>query len=205
MSDKKNILKKELRIKRKVVHYPDKTTINLVQNESGRQNRKSLSFFGVFVVFLLIFAKFAVLNPMKKVHDAGIFYENQKSVLMDLKESNKDFYEVKKNFEAVSGLDMDSEEMFEIDKYEALLMIQEDVLSYVGIKSLDISGENISISTKEMPLSNVSDMLLKLQNDDRNAFVSIGTTNSVGGKGDMVVTNIKIQYGNDVKGDEDNA
>lgn len=204
----KNPKKMDLHFKNRIQRYPDKTSINLVAHKADQEKKTTWMAFGIFLLCFLIFLEVAILRPMRKIDEAKSRYYAQKRLVDALKEKNSDFADIKKEFDEVSGWYMDAAEKKESDKYEALLMIQEDVLPYTTVDALSMTGEEITISTGVMKMQDVSDMLIKLQSDSRNACVSLETTVATDREGkekDLVTANIRIVYRNNAEGENADA
>ena len=204
----KNPKKTDLHFKTRISHYPDKTSINLVEHKADQEKKSTWIAFGIFLVCFAVFVEVAILSPMRKIDEARSRYYAQKRIVDALKETNSDFGKIKKDFDKVSDWYMDASEKKESDKYEALLMLQEDVLPYTTVEALTMTGEEIAVSTGVMKMQDVSDMLIRLQSDQRNACVSLETTVATDQEEttkDLVRANIRIVYRNNAERENANA
>ena len=55
-------------------------------------------------------------------------------------------------------------------------MIDEDVLPYVSITNITISGERINVYTSLTDLNTVSKVVAILQNDEKTTYVTVSST-----------------------------
>lgn len=76
MADK-SILKKEIHPVK--VHYPSKKVMNFVHDEQAKTDRHAIVIFIIFLMFLALFTKLFVINPLNKVNQLESNY-NQMAV-----------------------------------------------------------------------------------------------------------------------------
>ena len=174
---KKSIFSKELSIGKKggKNKYPEKTYINLVQDENKGKNTRSFIFFGIYLIFLALFVKFAVLDQLDKVNAAERQYNQVLSQVTEIKQKNSEYAAVKAQYDEVTDWYMSEEEKLEVDKTNVFRMLEDDIMPYVGLSSVQISGKTIVVQTNVTNLQTVSAFLSKLQNDPRNGYVSVTT------------------------------
>ena len=199
MTEKKeSIFTKEIGKKSAKIKYPEKTYINLVQNENKGNNRKSFAWFLVFLIVLAIFTKFAVLDQLDKIARAEATYNQVRGQVDEIKRANSEYDAVKAEYDEVTDWYMTEEEKAEIDKYNVFKMLEEDMMPYAGIKSVQIAGSTIAVQTNVTTLQTVSQFLRILQNDHRNGFVTVTTASASNGKEETkndVVASVIITYG----------
>ena len=174
---KKSIFSKEISIGKKggKNKYPEKTYINLVQDENKGKNTRSFIFFGIYLIFLALFVKFAVLDQLDKVNAAERQYNQVLSQVTEIKQKNSEYAAVKAQYDEVTDWYMSEEEKLEVDKTNVFRMLEDDIMPYVGLSSVQISGKTIVVQTNVTNLQTVSAFLSKLQNDPRNGYVSVTT------------------------------
>ena len=196
---KKSIFSKELSIGKKggKNKYPEKTYINLVQDENKGKNTKALIYFGIYLIFLALFVKFAVLDQLDKVNAAEAQYNRVLSQVTEIKQKNSEYAAVKAQYDEVTDWYMSEEEKLEVDKSNVFRMLEDDIMPYVGLSSVQISGKTIVVQTNVTNLQTVSAFLSKLQNDPRNGYVSVTTAaakKKENEKNDVTAT-VVITYG----------
>ena len=178
--------------------YPDKTYINLVQDETDNNNRKALIGFGIFLIALAIFTKFAVIDQLAKISRAEAEYNRVLAQITEIRRSNSDYDAVKAEYDEVTDWYMTEEEKLEVDKNNVFRMLEEDIMPYAGIKSVQIAGNTIAVQTDVTTLQAVSQFLSVLQNDSRNGFVTVTTANASNGREETrndVIASVIITYG----------
>ena len=201
MSEKKeSIFSKELSFGKKggKVKYPEKTYINLIQDETTSNNRKAIIGFLVFLLFLAVFVKFAVYDQLAKINRAEQQYRVVETQLNAARQANNEYDEVKKQYDEVTDWYMTEEEKAVVDKSNVFRMLENDIMPYVGIRTVQIAGNTISVTTENTNLQTVSTFLSALQNDTRNGFVTVTTASASNGKDvktNDVIANVIITYG----------
>ncbi|MBQ9328010.1 MAG: hypothetical protein IJ225_05695 [Solobacterium sp.] len=178
--------------------YPDKTYINLVQDENKGSNRRAILWFLVFLVFLGIFTKFAVLDQLDKVAQAERQYRLMETQVRAVQEANSEYDAVKAEYDEVTDWYMTEDEKSEVDKSNVFRMLEDDMMPYVGIQSVQIAGNTIAVQTTVTDLQTVSMFLSRLQNDSRNGFVTVTTASANNGKEETkndVIASVVITYG----------
>ena len=174
---KKSIFSKEISIGKKggKNKYPEKTYINLVQDENKGKNTKALIYFGIYLIALAIFVKFAVLDQLSKVNVAEAQYNRLLNQVTEMKQKNTEYASVKAQYDEVTDWYMTEEEKLEVDKTNVFKMLEDDMMPYVGISSVQVSGKTIVVQTNVTDLQTVSAFLSKLQTDPRNGYVTVTT------------------------------
>ncbi len=201
MSEKKqSIFSKELSFGKKKggkTKYPEKTYINLIQDETDKNNRRAIIYFLVFLVFLGFFVKFAVLDQLDKISRAEGQYRQVEAQVNAVRQMNSEYDEVKKQYDEVTDWYMTEQEKAEVDKSNVFNMLENDIMPYVGIQSVQIAGNTIAVNTNVTNLQTVSMFLSALQNDSRNSFVTVTTAsaNNDETSSNAVTANVIITYG----------
>jgi len=179
--------------------YPEKSYINLVQKEKKGNNALAIGLFVLFMIALAVFVKFAVLDRLNKIAVLEANYNKTLAQLNAVREANGSYDEVKANYDSVTDWYMTEEEKAEVDKSNVFRMLEDDLMPYVGLASVQISGKTITIQTDVTNLQTVSMFLNRLQADSRNGFVTVTTaaadrTYKDAGNND-VIASIIITYG----------
>ena len=200
MPEKKGI-KLGKKTKTKKTKLPTKRFINLAIDEN-KKSKKHVPY--VILASLLaigLFVKFGILDQLQKVENAKIAYNAAMDELNAYKAANAEFDAVKKEYDEVTDWYMTEEENAVVDKLKVFKMLENDMMPYVGIQSVQISGDQISIETEKTTLSTVSKFLEALQGDKRVGFVTVTTaaaSNARGAETNEVVAKVMITYGGQV-------
>lgn len=179
------------------IRYPEKTYINLVQDENKGKDQRSLIGFAIFLVFLAIFVKFAVLDQLDKIAQKERTYNQVLAQVNEVRAANSEYDAVKAKYDEVTDWYMTDEEKMEVDKNNVFRMLEEDIMPYVGIQSVQIAGNTIVVQTNVTNLHTVSTFLSVLQNDSRNGFVTVTTASASNEdqSNNAVIASVIITYG----------
>lgn len=200
MADK-SILKKEIHPVK--VHYPSKKVMNFVHDEQAKTDRHAIVIFIIFLLFLALFTKLFVINPLNKVNQLESNYNQMAAQVQQYQETLGDYDSVKAAYDDKAGSFLSDDEKQELNRTDILDMIQEDVAPYVGISSIKIAGAQVSVFTDDTTLDTVSGIIARLQSDSRNGYVTVTTTSSSDqSNNDLVQADIEITYGSVTEGDD---
>ena len=97
---------------------------------------------------------------------------------MQLRQANSNYDEVKAKYDEVTDWYLTTGEKSIIDKEEVFAMLEQDLMPYVELMRVQVSGNILTVSTGITDLSTVSTFLLKLQRDPRNATATVTTTSA---------------------------
>ncbi len=188
--NKQSILSRDITFgKKNRTGYSTKTYINLVQDKTETDNRRAILLFLLFLVCLGVFVKFAVIDQLAKINRAEAAYRTIESQVQAARQTNSEYADVKKEYDEVTAWYMTEEEKMEVDKSAVFRMLENDMMPYVGIQSVQIAGNTIVVQTDITNLQVVSRFLSALQNDSRNGFVTVTTASA---STDSSVTNNDI-------------
>lgn len=187
--------------------YPTKTSMNFIFDDQKRIDRIAIFFFGVFLVFLALFTKLAVIDPMLKVSQAENAYNQMQETLSKYQEGNADYDTVKAQYDKVVGTFMTDDEKNHMQRMAMIQMLEDDLITQVPVESVQISGMQISVKTGNTTLPVVSSLLSKMQADSRNAYVTVTTTaaSNQENANDEVIADFEITYGTSENGGGSNA
>ena len=198
MADK-SILKKEIHPVK--VHYPSKKVMNFVHDEQAKTDRHAIVVFIIFLLFLAVFTKLFVINPLNKVNQLESNYNQMAAQVQQYQETLGNYDSVKAAYDDKAGSFLTDDEKQELNRTDILDMIQEDVAPYVGISSINIAGAQVSVFTDDTTLDTVSGIIARLQADSRNGYVTVTTTSSSDqSNNDLVQADIEITYGSVAEG-----
>ena len=174
---------------KRTTKYPDKKTINLVRYETEKSNLKDILVILLIVVGLIAFGKFAVYDQLVALNEAQREYGIVQEQLTALRQANTGYAEVKAQYDELTDWYMTADEKAIINKVEVLEMLEEDLMPYVEITRVQVSGTTVTVTTGETDLATVSNFLIKLQTDERNSTATVTTTSAASSaEGDERVT-----------------
>ena len=177
--------------------YPDKTTINLIRNENAKANRMRLIFYPLLILAVILFLKFAVYDQIAKLQKAQQEYMIVQDQLISLQQYNARYDEVKAQYDDVTEWYMSDEEKLIPDKMDIIEMLEEDLMPFVKIRQVQVSGHLVTVQTGEATLETVAKFLQKLQTDKRNSSATVTTTSATNAsktKKETVTASVIIYY-----------
>ena len=141
--------------------------------------------------------KFAVLDQLDKIARAESAYNQVQAQINEVRNANNSYDAVKLKYDEVTDWYMTDEEKMEVDKNNVFRMLEDDIMPYVGIQSVQIAGNTIVVQTNVTNLHTVSTFLSILQNDHRNGFVTVTTANASNEdqSNNSVIASVIITYG----------
>ena len=161
---------------KRVTKYPEKTSINLVRYETEKSNTMDLLVMLLIVVLLAAFGKFFVYDEFDKLSRAQHQYGAVQDQLTELRQANARYDDVKKAYDSVTEWYLTDEEKKIIDKTEVIAMLEQDLMPYVELMRVQVTGTTVAVETGETTLPVVSKFLLILQEDPRNLTATVTTT-----------------------------
>ena len=201
MSEKKSIFSKEISLKPVKARYPEKTYINLVVDEQKAKDQKAIIWFAVFLAVLAGFVKVGVYDRLDELNAAEAQYNQMAAQLTKLQEANSSYDSVKEQYDEVTDWYMTDEEKMEADKGSVFDMLDADMMPYVKLENVSISGSTITVQTGVTDLSTVSTCLKALQNDSRNGYVTVTTAAASGDEtGNLVTASVVITWATSSEG-----
>lgn len=201
MSEKKSIFSKEISLKPVKARYPEKTYINLVVDEQKAKDQKAIIWFAVFLAVLAGFVKVGVYDRLDELNAAEAQYNQMAAQLTKLQEANSSYDSVKEQYDEVTDWYMTDEEKMEADKGSVFDMLDADMMPYVELENVSISGSTITVQTGVTDLSTVSTFLKALQNDSRNGYVTVTTAAASGDEtGNLVTASVVITWATSSEG-----
>ena len=121
----KELLSKDVSLKNNT--YPSKKTMNFVENNEAKNNRTALIVFGVFLVFLVLFTKFGVIDRISETNALMSQYQTNSKQLDALKEELKDYDAIEEKYNALVGSFLSEGERNCLNRTDLLKMIDEDI------------------------------------------------------------------------------
>lgn len=124
----------------------------------------------------------------------------QSGTLEDSFATMQKYYE-KEQYDEVTDWYMTDEEKMEADKGSVFDMLDADMMPYVKLENVSISGSTITVQTGVTDLSTVSTFLKALQNDSRNGYVTVTTAAASGDEtGNLVTASVVITWATSSEG-----
>lgn len=201
MSEKKSIFSKKISLKPVKARYPEKTYINLVVDEQKAKDQKAIIWFAVSLAVLAGFVKVGVYDRLDELNAAEAQYNQMAAQLTKLQEANSSYDSVKEQYDEVTDWYMTDEEKMEADKGSVFDMLDADMMPYVKLENVSISGSTITVQTGVTDLSTVSTFLKALQNDSRNGYVTVTTAAASGDEtGNLVTASVVITWATSSEG-----
>lgn len=162
--------------------YPDKQTINLaIQNTSKLKNSIQIGCFLIFLLFLTMFVKIAVMNRIKAAIKAEQIYKATEEQIQLLQEKTEEYDEILEAYRMHVNPFYDEGEAAEVDRFEIITLVESCVMNYADIRNMNIVENTLIISLENTSLPLISEIVAAFQADDRTANVTV-TTASKGEK-----------------------
>lgn len=189
---KDNLLSKDIKISKD--SYPSKRTMNFISDKESKTNKLSLIVFVVFIVLLLIFTKFFVVDTVSKTNDLISAYNSNKSQLDALNEQLSDYETIEEQYNELVGVFLNDDEKNCLNRTDIIKLLDDDVLPYVEITNFTISSNQVNVYTGVSSLNTISSVLSILQNDDRTHYVTINRTVADSEDNSLVSAEILITF-----------
>lgn len=190
---KDNLLSKDIKISKKE-SFPSKKTMNFVSDKKAKTNKLSIVLFVIFIVLLLIFTKFFVVDSISKTNDLISAYNANQSQLDALNEQLSDYEEIETKYNELVGVFLNDDEKNCLNRTDIIKLLDDDVLPYVDITNYTISSNQVNVYTGVSSLSTISNVLDILQKDDRTHYVTINRTVADSEDNSLVSAEILITF-----------
>lgn len=159
--------------------YPNRSAINLVYQPSHTERDiLSLVMFALFLVALLIFTKFMVLDQLAAVNAAENAYHAKERELQTLVDANREFDEVEEEFSHYGISYMTEEELNRQFRTSMLDVIDSKVNASYGINSITINGNTATLAFRVDDLQDVSRIVGNLNESPLVNYVTFSTANT---------------------------
>ena len=192
---KKSGLSKELSFGKKTAKYPTKKTINFVSDQQDKNNRRAIIWFVIFLILLVPFTYFGVYGMINKVNAAEAKYNQVQLQIDNLNAQTADYAEVQAKYDTVVGSFLTDDEKICINRMDIFKMIEEDIQPSASVQAITITGSQVTVVTGTTNLSTVSSLIVTLQADKRNTYVTVTTTtDSTASNSDAVIATYQITY-----------
>ncbi len=177
--------------------YPHKTSINLVMKETeGTDTRLTVGLFAAFLLVLVVFTKFAVIDKLQEAYKAEAAYHDVENQIQQMKDYNGDYDKVREEYSHYSNGYLNDAEKAELDRMKVLDLVQTAIMEKASVQSLVISGNNVTLTLNETTLNTVSQIVTTLEADERTSYVTVSTAGTNQADSSMVTANMVIQLAN---------
>lgn len=190
---KDNLLSRDIKISKKE-SFPSKKTMNFVSDKQAKTNKLSIVIFVIFLVLLLIFTKFFVIDSISKTNDLISAYNANQSQLDALNEQLSDYEEIETKYNELVGVFLNDNEKNCLNRTDIIKLLDDDVLPYVDITNYTVSSNQVNVYTGVSSLSTISNVLDILQKDDRTHYVTINRTVADSEDNSLVSAEILITF-----------
>lgn len=175
--------------------YPEKTYINLATSDRDTgENKLPIVFFVLFLIVLMVFVKFMVIDKLSEAYQAQKEYQQMESLIGQLKEGNTEYEEVKAEYSHYGNGYLNEEERAEQDRLEIVNLISKKVLPKASVSSLQISGNVATLTIDNTRLSVVSDVVSVLEDSQIVDYVNVTTAGTQGEKSPAVTATMVINF-----------
>lgn len=161
--------------------YPEKTTINLLYREPDENRKFTLILFGVFLIFLILFTKFLVIDQLQRVNRAEARYNQLKSDISQLKEENQVYEKVQREYSRYGNAALTEKEAEWQDRMDMMDTLYRVVPDTTDIAGISIEGNRAELTLDRVRLKEVSTVVASLENDPIVSYVSVSTAAKNGG------------------------
>ena len=169
--------------------YPEKTAINLIMKDKGLSDPKyQMIVFVIFLVILLAFIKFMVVDLIVDSLKAQSSYQNMKSTISELQQKNTDYEEVRAEYSHYGNGYLNDEERAERNRESMMNVIDSDVLSAANIQGIDISKNVAKVTVSGVSLNTVSSIVKSLENEGSVSFVTVATAGTTSSNSNVTAT-----------------
>ncbi len=172
---------------------PSKTSINLlIVEKNTTKNMATILIFVVFMVLVGVFVKFMVVDQLNEINRMEVRYDQEKTQLEALKESNQVYEQVRAEHSHYGNSYLNDEEMALQDRLDILRVIEDELLHQNALQSIAVSGNVAQLTINSSKLRNVSEIVASLE--DRKNVEYVTVSNSVTDEVEKVVNDYDEMY-----------
>ena len=182
---------------------PSKTSINLMQMDGANANKRAqILAFVVAVILILIFAYFAVMQPLAKGFASDAEVAAARSELNAVQNENKAYDEVSAEYAqyVISGLNEDEATLASRD--DMIDIINTKVLPLGDIRNVQVRGNVITAVVDNAALYSINSAVREIRTDERVLHATVETaqdgettkTNSASTSATVQITLVPQEY-----------
>ena len=156
--------------------YPSKKTVNFVEDNTGKYNKISIIGFVIFMIALVIFTKFGVIDTLSKINSLESTYNSTMSIIDEYNQKLSSYSEIEAKYNDLVGNYLSESEQLSTSRVQIINMLNKDFDGFDNIVNYTISGQNVTVYTSPMTLADVSKYLNVLQNDSSIIYATCKRT-----------------------------
>lgn len=154
--------------------YPEKKRINLYQKERKKENIiAELILFGMFLLLLYFFVRYAVLAQMQAADLAEVRYQNTAAQLESLKEANGAMEEVTVEYAHYGSSYMNDEERSTPDRIAMLNTLKTTIFPLCkSVSVVSINGDHMDIHCVLPKGTLLTNLIARIEEDETVHYVT---------------------------------
>ena len=158
------------------ISYPSKKTVNFVEDNTSKYNKISIIGFCIFMIVLVIFTKFGVIDTLSKINTLESNYNSTMATINEYNQKLSSYSEVEAKYNDLVGNYLSEAEQLSTSRAQIINMLNKDFDGFDNIDNYTISGQNVTVYTSPMTLAEVSKYLNVLQNDSSIIYATCKRT-----------------------------
>lgn len=159
--------------------YPVKQTINLaIQNRNKLKNSIQLGIFVLFLFFLTLFVKFAVIDRINAAVEAERLYKETQKQIELIQEKTKEYDEVLQAYRIYTNAFYNDSEAAVLDRLDIINFVESCVLNKADIRNIKIADNILTIALENTNLPSVSEIVAAIEEDKRAVYVTVTTASN---------------------------
>lgn len=159
--------------------YPVKQTINLaIQNRNKLKNSIQLGIFVLFLFFLTLFVKFAVIDRINAAVEAERLYKETQKQIELIQEKTKEYDEVLQAYRIYTNAFYNDSEAAVLDRLDIISFVESCVLNKADIRNIKIADNILTIALENTNLPSVSEIVAAIEEDKRAVYVTVTTASN---------------------------
>lgn len=176
------------------VSYPSKKTVNFVEDTTGKYNKISIVGFVIFMIALVIFTKFGVIDTLSKINSLESAYNSTMSTINEYNQKLSSYSEIESKYNDLVGNYLSESEQLSTSRVQIINMLNKDFDGFDNIVNYTISGQNVTVYTAPMTLADISKYLNVLQNDSSIIYATCKRTIYDSDDSSLVHSEFEITY-----------
>lgn len=172
--------------------YPSKTYMNLSVAKAGsRISTRSIPLIVVLVVILGLIIKFGVIDFYARVGQAEAALEQQRVQLAEMSTAIAGYDELLEEYESYDTEHL-APDASTVSAMSVMEMVQKVVVPHASIESIDLSGNVLTMSVKDINLNSTSTLVNLLYQQPLVKSVTVSTASTNGQTAEDVTTTMVV-------------
>ena len=172
--------------------YPSKTYMNLSVAKAGsRISTRSIPLIVVLVVILGLIIKFGVIDFYARVGQAEAALEQQRVQLEEMNTAIAGYDELLEEYESYDTEHL-APDASTVSAMSVMEMVQKVVVPHASIESIDLSGNVLTMSVKDINLNSTSTLVNLLYQQPLVKSVTVSTASTNGQTAEDVTTTMVV-------------